>query len=118
MKPMSAKEYKAMTKPKRSKYGNKKCEVDGFTFDSIKEKTVYLGLRQDLLTGKISKLELQVPFKIIIGGKLICTYRSDFKATYPDGRVVIFDAKGFLTPMYRLKKKLMKAVHGIDIIEC
>jgi len=34
-----------------------------------------------------------------------------------DGKEVIEDVKGFKTPVYRLKKKLMLAIHGIDILE-
>ena len=30
-------------------------------------------------------------------------------------REIVEDAKGFETPEFKLKKKLMKAVHGIDI---
>jgi hypothetical protein len=30
---------------------------------------------------------------------------------------VVEDVKGFKTPVYRLKKKLMLAVHGIIVVE-
>jgi hypothetical protein len=46
----------------------------------------------------------------------LCVYRADF--TYEaDGKLVVEDAKGFRTEMYKLKKKWVKAEYGIDIRE-
>ena len=42
---LSAKEFQSLTKPKRSKYGNVKTVVDGFTFDSKKEADRWLVLK-------------------------------------------------------------------------
>ena len=52
--------------------------------------------------------------------KKICDYIADY--TYllieEDGssRFIVEDAKGVLTPEFRLKKKLMLAIHNIDIL--
>ncbi len=51
---------------------------------------------------------------------IVGRYRADF--VYEELRKgvwseVVEDVKGFLTPMYRLKRKLMKAIYGIDIRE-
>lgn len=71
--------------------------------------------------GEITHLELQPKFPIHIEGKLVCTYVADF-AYFPQkpertGRV-IEDVKGALTPIYRLKKKLVEAYYrGTKIVE-
>ena len=55
----------------------------------------------------------------MINGVKVCTYIADF--TYEElGGVVVEDVKSEFTrkdPVYRLKNKLMKACHGIDIRE-
>jgi hypothetical protein len=100
----------------RTKYGNQKTEYDGHKFDSKKEARRYQDLKIMEQAGAISNLKLQVRFPLTIGGILICTYVSDF--TYKEGsRECVEDTKGFKTPEYKLKKKLMKAIHGIEIIE-
>lgn len=50
-------------------------------------------------------------------GPRIRTYRGDFSYFTDKGRVVE-DVKGFATPVYRLKKKLIEAAYpGLKIIE-
>ena len=69
-----------------------------------------------LAAGIISDLRLQVPYVITVNGLKICKYVADF--VYIDkGYEVVEDVKGMKTPTYNLKKKLMKAVHGIEIQE-
>lgn len=104
-----------------NKYGAIKKAVDGIIFDSVKESERYLYLRHLEKAGEISELRLQVIFKIFVQGELICEYRADF--TYRDqqtGNLVVEDVKSKYTstlPVYRLKKKLMWAVHKIQIQE-
>jgi hypothetical protein len=47
----------------KSKYGNKKTEIDGIIFDSAKEAKRYIELRYLLRLGEIKYLERQVEFK-------------------------------------------------------
>lgn len=101
---------------KPSKYKNKKTIADGITFDSIKEAKRYQELKLLERAGEIRQLELQPAFKIEHNGVKICTYKGDF-AYFTDKCRVVEDCKGFLTPAYRLKKKLMKAFFNIDIFE-
>jgi hypothetical protein len=66
--------------------------------------------------GLIARLEREPSFRIVHNGKLICTYKADF-AYFTDRRVVE-DVKGVLTPIYRLKKKLVEAFYpGVEIVE-
>ena len=75
--------------------------------------------------GIISGLREQVPFEIIplqrdTAGKLLeraCRYVADFVYTDRHGNLVVEDTKGFRTPEYKIKRKLMLLVHGIRIKE-
>ena len=104
---------------KSSKFGAKKTVVDGITFDSKWESERYGQLRAMERGGIVTDLELQVKYDIVINDIKICKYIADFvyKEESPDGEIkeIVEDAKGFETPEFKLKKKLMKAVHGIDI---
>lgn len=106
-------------KPKASKYGNKKTVVDGILWDSLKEAQRYGDLKLVAKVGHITELRWKERFEIIIGGMKVCSYISDF-SYIRDGRKVVEDVKSEATKRkesYRLKKKLMLAVHGIEIIE-
>jgi hypothetical protein len=46
----------------------------------------------------------------------LCTYKADF-TYWTNGLLHVEDTKGFVTPEYRLKKRLMLACHNIEIIE-
>ncbi|WP_416330384.1 DUF1064 domain-containing protein, partial [[Clostridium] innocuum] len=52
-------------KPKKSKYGAVKTEVDGIMFDSKREASRYQELRLLEQAGEITNLRLQVPFELI-----------------------------------------------------
>lgn len=101
-----------------NKYRAIKKTVDGIRFDSTRESERYILLKHLLKLGEIRNLELQVKYPIIINGELICTYIADF--VYLDvltGKTVVEDSKGMITPVYRLKKKLMRIVNKIEIVE-
>lgn len=103
---------------KRSKYRNEPTIYDGIRFASKREAARYLGLKAAQAYGKIENLKLQTEFAIEINGQLVCKYRADFD--YYDcesGAWIVEDAKGFRTKEYQLKKKLMRAVLGIEIRE-
>ena len=104
---------------KSSKFGAKKTIVDGITFDSKWESERYGQLRAMERGGIVTDLELQVKYDIVINDIKICKYIADFvyKEESSDGKIreIVEVAKGFETPEFKLKKKLMKAVHSIDI---
>lgn len=62
-------------------------------------------------------LRLQVPIPIIINGQKVCTYKADFEYYNKAGKRVTEDAKGMKTDVYKLKKKMLKVAHNIDIVE-
>lgn len=73
-------------------------------------------LKLMLRAGAISDLAEQVKYPLTVNGELIANYIADFEYTQ-DGRRVTEDFKGVRTRDYRLKRKLMKAIHGIEILE-
>jgi protein associated with RNAse G/E len=89
----------------------------GITYDSKKEMTYAKQL--DLLQrgGEIISIERQVPYVFTINEVKICTYKLDFKVVYANGRTEYIDVKGVKTDVYNIKKKLLKAMYGIDIKE-
>lgn len=106
---------------KKSKYHNVKTEYNGQVFDSKLEARYCQELDLKLKAGLILAYERQVRFPFTIDGQLICTYIADFVVKYPTKtafpRIEVIDTKGIKTREYQIKKKLMKAIKGIDIIE-
>ncbi len=103
---------------KPSKYRNVKTAVDGIAFASKREADRYEELKLMRRGGKIKCLETQIRFPLLVNGESCGVYIADF--VYHDNRTgltVCEDVKGVRTAVYRLKKKLMKACYGIDIVE-
>lgn len=103
---------------KRNKYRAKPTIVDGIRFASRREAKRYCQLRLLSQHGQIAALTLQPPYPLTVNGQLICTYVADFR--YYDvhlSREVVEDSKGFRTREYQIKRKLMLALYGIEILE-
>lgn len=123
-------------KSNQSKYKAKKTEYNGVIYDSKKEaqRASELSVMEKL--GIISHVQRQVKFVLvpaqrepdIIGakggikkGKVIereLSYIADF--VYIDeqsGQTIVEDTKGFRTPEYKIKRKLMLYFHNIRIRE-
>lgn len=93
--------------------------MDGVRFDSEKEARRWAELCDLAAAGVISGLRRQVRIPIIVNGVRVCSYVAD--AVYVEGgRRVVEDTKSPMTrrlPVYRLKRKLLAALYGIDIRE-
>lgn len=103
---------------RRNKFNAKRTFLDGYTFDSAAEARRWAALRLAEKGGLIEGLERQPAFKIEVNGKKVCTYKADFR--YLDkqtGDIVVEDVKGVRTALYKLKKKLVEAAHGIEVQE-
>lgn len=106
----------ARPNPGPKKYHNEITVLEGIKFHSKKEADRYGDLRLLEKAKEISKLKLQVKFLLVIDGEQVSSYIADF--TYlKAGKLVVEDVKGFKTEGYRLKKKLMAALHKIEILE-
>lgn len=108
--------------PRRQKYANERVEIDGQAFDSKAEARYWGHLQIRLKAGEISNLRRQVPFElapaVVIGGRKRppLRYVADF-VWEEGGQTVVADVKGAVIDVYKVKRHLMKAVHGIDILE-
>jgi hypothetical protein len=101
----------------RHKYNAKRTIVDGILFDSRAEARRYGELKLLVRAKKIRDLEIKPRFPIAINGVKVCTYIADYRYKDDTGKVIVEDVKGAITAVYRLKKNLMRAVHGIEIYE-
>jgi hypothetical protein len=99
-----------------TKYRNVRTEVDGISFASKREAKRFVELRLIQKAGVISDLKTQVRYPLDVNGQPVCHYIADF--TYLEkGELVVEDSKGYRTPEFILKSKLMRAVHGIEVQE-
>lgn len=105
-----------------NKYRAKKIEVDGLAFDSQKEAARWFDLLNLQRAKLITDLQRQVRFDLhgqhmpLVSDKgRRLSYVADF-VYRRDGMQVIEDAKGFLTPEYKLKKAILRAM-GHEIVE-
>ena len=102
---------------KRSKYGNRRVEIDGMKFDSQHEVDVYRELMLRVKAGDLRTVCRQVKFDLP-GGIM---YIADFVTIRPDMTIEgVYDAKSEATKQNRVyinKKKQMKACWDIDILE-
>lgn len=103
---------------RRHKYNAKRVHDDGEAFDSKAEHRRYCQLKQLELAHEIEGLEIHPSWSFTIDGVKIGKYIGDF--AYYDrrsGERIVEDVKGVRTAVYRLKKKLMLAIHGIEVVE-
>ena len=108
-----------------TKYRAIRTMVDGIYFDSKREANRYSELKMMEKAGIINSLKLQPEFKCMVNGKKVCTYKADFEYLMVDdigpqgqiGYYIVEDVKGFKTPVYRLKKKLVEALFPGTVIK-
>lgn len=116
--------YRQANMYKQNKYRNKITELDGIKFHSKKESVRYSQLKLYEKGGLIKDLRLQVKYELIpkltINGKTerAISYIADFVYIDTVHNVeIVEDSKGFKTEVYKIKKRLMKHIHGVDIKE-
>jgi hypothetical protein len=104
---------------KVAKYRSKCCVIDNIKFKSIKEAKRYLVHKNDKAKGLIKDYFLQPKYLLVKKNdkNRAVTYAADFKVIKNDNSEVIEDVKGYKTKDYIIKKKLMKEIYNIDVIE-
>jgi len=100
-----------------AKYKNVPEYIDGIRFASKAEARRYRELRLLEQAGEIYKLKVHKKWPIEVYGHHITTWTDDFSYYDKGGKYHVEDVKGFRTQRYSLIKKLMKAVHSIEIEE-
>jgi hypothetical protein len=114
------------TGKKKHKYAAEPTEVDGIKFPSKHEAKAYLKLASLEKVGAIRDLQVnaalrgpeKIRYKLRFDDHAKEHYEPDF--VFFDNsieREVVADAKGFRTETYKKKKRLMKSIHGIEILE-
>lgn len=105
--------------PQRSKFNATRVKADGHTFDSKAEHARYCELK--LLSAskqwpRIMDLKVHPQWPLNVNGIRVAIYEPDF--VYHEQQVpqapwhpVAEDVKGFLTPEYKIKRNLFKAIH-------
>lgn len=95
----------------RSKYRNVPTTVDGIRFASKAEAKRYGELKLLAKGRKISGLELQPRFELLVDGKAVSTYVGDFLYREAgSNRKVVEDVKGVQTDAFKIKWALAKAL--------
>ena len=110
--------------PKKSKFGNHKVYINGEKVaDSEHEYKRLSVLKLLRRAGEIKDLQTQVRYNLIPSQK-ICgktergvSYVADFVYWTKDNQLICEDAKGHKTADYIIKRKLMKLIHNIDVVE-
>lgn len=86
-------------------------------FDSKAEHRRYQELRALERAGTIAQLEIHPKFPLVVHGHKICRYEADFSYVVGETQArVVEDVKGVQTASFRLKAKLLRACHGIDVV--
>lgn len=99
--------------PIRHKFHNVATEVNGIKFSSKKEAKHWGDLVMARRAGSLLFALRQVPFHL--PGNV--RYVVDFVEFWANGDVRFTDVKGFKTPMYKVKLKLVEAEFPIKITE-
>jgi hypothetical protein len=106
---------------KRAKYGNRRVQHEGRTFDSIRELKRYLDLAILQAAGEIADLECQPVYELhAVGGQKCGSFRPDFRyCVVKTGEVVVEDVKSRATrtTAYMMRKRWLLAEHGVRIQE-
>jgi hypothetical protein len=116
------KEYiaKENSKP-QSKWRNQITEYNGRKYHSKKEAEFAKDLDIQQKAKEVIKIEPQVPFILKIGDIKMAKYVLDFRVTYKDGSIKHYDVKGAKQGLpydiFVIKKKLMKVIYDIEVIE-
>lgn len=103
-------------KQTRSKFGARRCQVDGIWFDSKQEGAHYRRLRLLEAAGLISDLRVHSRWPLVVNGVDCGAYESDFDHV-ENGTRVIIDVKGKPTDVYQLKRKIFEALYPVKITE-
>jgi len=117
---ISLDDFKKLSKGK-NKFHNKFVYYDNYKYASIFEASYAKYLNLLLKAGEIKGWKRQVPISIDFQDIHICNYICDFVIIQKDDLLKYVDTKGYCKGssynIFKLKKKLVKAVHGINVIE-
>jgi hypothetical protein len=100
-----------------TKYHNQPVVIDGIRFDSKLEARRWQELKLMEAAGEIATVHPHPRYDLRVDGVLVGHYTADSLQVMPSGRIVVEDVKSgpTITTACRLRLKLMKACHGIEV---
>jgi hypothetical protein len=112
--PEQGREFLARQGRTRRKFGNQPSVVDGQRFDSRREAETYRQLKLRREAGEVKWFLRQTRFDLP-GGVI---YRADFLVYFGGERgVEIWDSKGHASATYKIKRRQVEAIYGVEILE-
>lgn len=99
------------------KYRNTPTTIGNERFDSKGEAARWQELRLLEKAGEITDLTRQVKYDLIVEGVKVCRFVPDFEYR-KDGKLITedFKSKATMTPAFRIKAKLFKALHNREVL--
>lgn len=121
---MTVDQYRKASKPKRSKYGNKKTTLDGIVFDSKAEAKYYQQLKwlqecKEILFFRTQpRYLLQESFEKDGKTHRKIEYVADFEVHRKDGSIEVIDVKGAETDVFKMKEKMFhkRYPHKLSVV--
>lgn len=95
----------------KHKFYAKQTINDGIKFSSKLEARWYSIIKDMKDSGEVLFFLRQVPFHITPD----VTYRADFMLFYANGNVEVWECKGYDTPEWKIKKKLVEDKYPVEI---
>lgn len=98
-----------------NKYGAKRTTYNGYQYMSKFEARIAFELDMRMKSGEFVEIKAQYPIDLYVyfpnGEKVkIFKYICDFRCERPDGSYLLVEAKGHVTEVYRIKRKLLDLV--------
>lgn len=99
-------------KAKGKRWSNSKATVNasGDKVDSGFESQREVTLKLKKMAGQILDYKRQTPYKLVVNGYEIGTYKIDFEVFHLDGTIELEETKGFATTEWKLRWKIMLAM--------
>lgn len=91
--------------------GNRLTDYGGVKYHSKKEADYAAELNLRMRGKDIKGWERQVRIPMIVSGKKICDYVMDFEILHNNNTIEYIEVKGFETPVWKLKWKLLEALY-------
>lgn len=97
---------------KANKYGAKRKDYGGRSYHSKLEASYAQDFDTLLKAGKLKEVTPQYKIPLSVNGYRICNYYVDFRLIWADDTEELVEIKGFSTPLFQLKWKLLEAIYS------
>lgn len=96
----------------KTKYNNVWQEYKGKMYHSKREARYARDLDLRVKAKEIREWNTQVKIPLVVNKRKICSYIADFVVVNNDYSLEIHEVKGVVTPVFRIKWKLLQALFG------